>query len=75
MSQFLICKSIVSAWSEEVLERVAGEEDDVEEAKYYLKWSYAETPYFAYGEEFFVDVNKVFLERIKILKTKNEGNE
>lgn len=63
---------VVSAWSEEALERVAGEEDDVEEAKYYLKWSYAETPYFAYGEEFFADVSKVFLERMRKLTTENE---
>lgn len=63
---------IVSAWSEEALERVAREEEEVEEAKYYLKWSYAETPYFAYGEEYFVEVNKVFLERMRKLTTENE---
>lgn len=60
---------IISAWSNEALERVAKEEDDAEEAKFYLKWSYAETPYFAYGEEYFEDVNKVFLERMRILTT------
>ena len=49
---------IISAWSYEALERVANEEEDVEEAKFYLKWSYDETPYFAYGEEYFEDVNK-----------------
>ena len=48
---------IISAWSYEALERVANEEEDVEEAKFYLKWSYDETPYFAYGEEYFEDVN------------------
>ncbi len=63
---------IVSAWSEEALERVANEEDDVEEAKYYLKWSYDETPYFAYGEEYFEDVNRVFLERMRKLTTEKE---
>ncbi|MBQ7776584.1 MAG: DUF4303 domain-containing protein [Lachnospiraceae bacterium] len=63
---------VISAWSKEALERVAAEEDDVEEAKYYLKWSYAESPYFAYGEEYFADVNKVFLERMRKLTTEKE---
>lgn len=63
---------IVSAWSEEALERIANEEEDVEDAKYYLKWSYEETPYFAYGEEYFEDVNKVFLERMRKLATEKE---
>ena len=63
---------IISAWSVETLDKVASENDDVEEAKYYLKWSYAETPYFAYGEEFFYDVKNVFIERMKKLKTEEE---
>ncbi|RKM55777.1 DUF4303 domain-containing protein [Butyrivibrio sp. X503] len=63
---------IISAWSKEALERVANESDDVEEAKYYLKWSYSETPYFAYGEEFFEDVNNVFIDRMNKLKTSEE---
>lgn len=63
---------IISAWSYEALERVANERDNVEEAKYYLKWSYDETPYFAYGEEYFEDVNRIFLERMRILVTEKE---
>lgn len=63
---------IISAWSEEALERTAKEEQDVERAKYYLKWSYAETPYYAYGEEYFEDVNRVFLERMRKLTTEKE---
>jgi hypothetical protein len=63
---------IISAWSYEALERVAHKEDDVENAKFYLKWSYAETPYFAYGEEYFEDVNRVFLERMGMLTTEEE---
>ncbi|RKM63056.1 DUF4303 domain-containing protein [Butyrivibrio sp. XB500-5] len=63
---------IISAWSKEALERVANESDDVEEAKYYLKWSYSETPYFAYGEEFFEDVKNVFIDRMNKLKTAEE---
>lgn len=63
---------IISAWSYKALEREANKEDDVEEAKFYLKWSYCETPYFAYGEEYFEDVNKVFLERMETLTTRKQ---
>ncbi len=63
---------IISAWSYEALERVANEEDNVEEAKFYLKWSYDQTPYFAYGEEYFEDVNRVFMERMGVLTTEKE---
>ena len=63
---------IISAWSEEALEKVANESDNVEEEKYYLKWSYDESPYFAYGEEYFQGVNKVFLERMNKLITDKE---
>lgn len=63
---------IISAWSVEALERVANESGDAEEAKYYLKWSYAETPYFAYGEDFFKNVKNVFVERMNKLKTAEE---
>ncbi len=61
---------IISAWSKEALEEMTRDEDNVEEAKYYLKWSYAESPYFAYGEEYFEEVKKVFNERMRSL-----GNE
>ncbi len=63
---------IISAWSKEALERVANESANVEEAKYYLKWSYSETPYFAYGEEFFREVKSVFIERMNNLNTVEE---
>ena len=63
---------VISAWSYEALESVANEEDDVEEAKYYLKWSYAETPYFAYGQEYFEDVNRVFIERMNRINSEDD---
>lgn len=66
---------IISAWSYEALDRVANEGDNVEEEKYYLKWSYDETPYFAYGEEYFQEVNRLFLERMRLLKTQKEKEE
>mgnify|MGYP005754951161 CR=1 FL=1 len=63
---------IISAWSEEALEEAVKDSEDVEEAKYDLKWSYAESPYFAYGEEYFQDVKKIFSERMKQCTTDNE---
>ena len=63
---------VISAWSEEALEREANKAKDAAEAKYYLKWSYGESPYFAYGEEYFADVNRVFLERMRKITTEDE---
>ena len=64
---------ILTAWSFEALDREASECDDVEEDKYYLKWSYDESPYFAYGEEFFEDVKATFIERTKRIKNESEN--
>lgn len=63
---------IISAWSEEALENAVKDVADVEEARYDLKWSYAESPYFAYGEEYFEEVKKVFSERMKQCTTDDE---
>ncbi|MBE6754203.1 MAG: DUF4303 domain-containing protein [Ruminococcaceae bacterium] len=63
---------VVSAWSKEALERTAQQWDDVEKAKYYLKWSYAETPYFAFGEEFFAEVGELFRQRMHGLSGDDE---
>lgn len=54
---------IVSAWSYEALERISLNEKDPVNAKYYLKWSYADSPYFAYGEEYFDEVKEIFNRR------------
>lgn len=51
---------ILCAWSYEALERECLKEADSEKAKIYFKWSYADTPYFAYGEEYFEEVEKIF---------------
>ena len=63
---------IVSAWSWEALERMAQKEDDPEEAEYFYKWSYADSPYFAYGEEYFSEVSKLFLENIERMEDMDE---
>ena len=54
---------VVSAWSEEALERAVSGAKDKEDAKWGLKWSYAESPYLAFGEEFFEEVNRLWLSR------------
>lgn len=54
---------IVSAWSREALERAAQMELNPDEAKHYLKWSYCDSPYFAFGEEFFSGVAELFAQR------------
>jgi hypothetical protein len=54
---------ILSAWSDEALERESLKEKDPTNAKYYLKWSYADSPFFAYGEEYFDKVKELFNKR------------
>lgn len=66
---------IITAWSEEALERMAQGKADIEEEKYYLKWSYDESPYFAYGEEYFENVKKTFTERERKINTEKEKDE
>ena len=51
-------------WSKETVEKVREEKKDKEKVKNNLKWSYAESPYFAYGEKYFKNVEKVFNERM-----------
>ncbi|MCH5585622.1 DUF4303 domain-containing protein [Shimazuella sp. AN120528] len=48
---------IISAWSWEALARTSSEEAE------WLKWSYADSPYFNYGSENFETVRKLFYER------------
>lgn len=49
----------ISAISEEALDRILAENDctDDEDARLDFKWSYADSPYCAYGEEYFAEVN------------------
>ena len=63
---------IISAWSYEALERAVSEEENGEEARDELKWSYCDTPYFAYGEEYYEEVNKLFVDRMEKLVTDEE---
>ncbi|MBO4391132.1 MAG: DUF4303 domain-containing protein [Lachnospiraceae bacterium] len=58
----------ISAWSLESLEREAAKGADPEEDKRLLKWSYADSPYCAYGyEEFFQELRAEYSLRTKRL--------
>ncbi len=52
----------VSAWSKEALEKVVATEGKRNE----LKWSYADSPFCCYGEEYFSEVKELFSKRHEI---------
>ena len=58
---------LISAWSEEALARVLLSEENPEEAELELKWSYADSPYCLYGEEYFTEANEFFNRRTEAL--------
>lgn len=64
----------LSAWSEEALEAVLLEEENPEEARLELKWSYADSPYGVYGEMYFNIVQQLFEQR-KSLREQNAESE
>ena len=49
----------ISAWSKETLKNAATTEEERNE----LKWSYADSPYCCYGEEYFFEVKELFSKR------------
>lgn len=51
---------IVSAWSHEALAFVP------EDQRAFVKWSYADSPYFDFGAEYFEQVRKLFSQRPRI---------
>src|SRR5215813_3776386 len=52
---------VLTAWSEEALDRAVAELG-LEEREV-LRWSFADSPYFCYGEEHFNEVQRLFGER------------
>ena len=63
----------ISAWSSEALHREASKKEDYDKEKYYLKWSYADSPYCAYGyDEFFSEVREAYNKRTGILDDDND---
>ncbi len=63
---------ILSAWSEEALEKSLLMEKIPDEARPELKWSYADSPYYGYGEEHFEGVAKLFELRSFLLDIDSE---
>jgi hypothetical protein len=57
---------VLAAWSEEALEEAVRNEADKEDSRWGLKWSYADSPYFCFGEEYFENVNTLFTLRPKL---------
>lgn len=54
---------VVAAWSEEALEEAVKGEDDKDDARWGLKWSYADSPYYCFGEEYFQEAEHLFSKR------------
>lgn len=50
----------LSAWSIEALEQSVRHAPDRERARWLLKWSYADSPYCSFGDEFFEPVRQLF---------------
>ncbi len=66
---------VISAFSEEALDREVlniiktNIEKDIEEEKKYLRWSYADSPYYAYGyEEYFLEIKDILIKRKEVIK-------
>jgi len=51
---------VIAAWSEEALEQAVSEADDPDIALWDLKWSYADSPLYCFGEQYFSHVNELF---------------
>lgn len=63
---------IISAWSWEALDRVSQKYSKAYAQD--VKWSYADSPYYAFGyDEYFGDVKQLFEHRITIDKLNNEA--
>ena len=57
---------LVSAWSIEALDAKVLEFQNPQEARKRLKWSYADSPYYGYGESYFETVKYLFAKRPQI---------
>jgi len=58
----------ISAWSWEALERTSRGRTELE----VLKWSYADSPYYNYGEKYFNEVRELFAKRPNIYDLDDE---
>ena len=55
-------RPVLSAWSWEALDRLSENDED----KLDLKWSYADSPYCMFGEEFLSELDDIFQERPRV---------
>ena len=63
----------IAAWSVEALERLVKEESIPEEEIPYYKYSFADSPYYAFGyEEYFQQVKQLFEQRDSLIDYNNE---
>ena len=60
----------IAAWSWQALERVCR---DTGERAEDLKWSYADSPYYAFGDELFSQVRELYASRPEALSTDDES--
>ena len=60
-----------SAWSWQALDRAAGGATNPEARKALLKWSYSDSPYWLFGQEYFDDVVKAFSDMGDLHEWKN----
>ena len=64
----------IAAWSVEALERLVKEESIPEEVIPYFKYSFADSPYYAFGyEEYFQPVKQLFEQRDSLMDYNNEA--
>lgn len=60
-----------SAWSWQALDRVTAGATNPEARKALLKWSYSDSPYWLFGQEYFDDVAKAFSAMANLHELKN----
>lgn len=51
---------ILTAWSQEALDAIVNQARDDPSARAELKWSYADSPFYCYGDEHFGEVRRLF---------------
>lgn len=51
---------VLSAWSSQALDAAVAGAADPEDARWGLKWSYGQSPYFCYGDTYFGEVRRLF---------------
>ena len=64
---------LLSAWSKEALDAASARESDPLAARQALKWSYADSPYCGFGEDYYADVKSLFSRRPALSTSDPEG--